>query len=134
MAKKDKIKLFIDENYSKPPKTNYPTNKIECNHIDEIWCIDLADMIDYKTSNNQGFRYTFVIIENCSKNLWAIPLKNKYSQSITNEISNKLTTSKRKPLKIESDRGSEFYNSIFQNFFKTKNIQQIYQLNLVNQY
>ena len=52
----------------------------------------------------------------------AIPLKNKYSQTITNEFSNILTTSKRKPLKIESDRGSEFYNSIFQNFLKTKNI------------
>ena len=55
--------------------------------------------------------------------MWAKPLKNKYSQTITNEFSNILKTSKRKPLKIESDRGSEFYNSIFQNFLKSKNIQ-----------
>ena len=54
--------------------------------------------------------------------MWAIPLKNKYSQTITNEFSNILTKSKRKPLKLESDRGSEFYNSIFQNFLKVKNI------------
>ena len=54
--------------------------------------------------------------------MWAIPLKNKYSQTITNEFSNTLLTSKRKPVKIESDRGSEFYNSIFQNLLKTKNI------------
>ena len=54
--------------------------------------------------------------------MWAIPLKNKYSQTITNEFSNILTTSKRKPLKIESDRGKEWYNSIFQNFLKSKNI------------
>ena len=53
----------------------------------------------------------------------AIPLKNKYSQSITNDFSNILTTSKRKPIKIESDRGTEFYNSIFQNLLKNKNIQ-----------
>ena len=32
---------------------NYETNKIVYNHIDEIWSIDLADMIDYKTSNNK---------------------------------------------------------------------------------
>ena len=63
------------------------------------------------------------MIDNFSKYLWAIPLKNKYSQTITNEFSNILSTSKRKPLKIESDRGSEFYNSIFQNFLKSKNIQ-----------
>ena len=55
-----------------------------------------------------------------SNYLWAIPLKNKYSQTITNEFSNILTSSKRKPLKIESDRGTEFYNSIFQNFLKSK--------------
>ena len=121
--KKDLTKIFIDEIYSEPPKKNYPTNKIVYNHIDEIWSIDLADMIDYKISNNKGFRYIFIVIDNFSKYLWAIPLKNKYSQTITNEFSNVLTTSKRKPLKLESDRGSEFYNTIFQNFLKSKNIQ-----------
>ena len=28
MAKKDRIKTFIDEIYSRPPMKNYPTNKI----------------------------------------------------------------------------------------------------------
>ena len=120
--KRDLTKIFIDEIYSKPPMKNYPTNKIVYNHIDEIWSIDLADMIDYKISNNKGYRYIFIVIDNFSKYLWAIPLKNKYSQTITNEFSNILTTSKRKPNKLESDRGSEFYNSVFQNFLKSKNI------------
>ena len=53
----------------------------------------------------------------------AIPLKNKNSQTITKELSNILTTSKRKPLKKESDKGSEFYNSTSQNFLKSKNIR-----------
>ena len=105
MNKKDLTKIFIDELYSKAPKRNYPTNKIVCNHIDEKWSIDLADMVDNKTSNNKGLRYMFLIIDNFSKYLWAIPLK-KFSQTITNEFSNILTKSKRQPLKIESDRGS----------------------------
>ena len=121
--KKDLTKIFIDEIYSTPPRKNYPTNKIVYNFVDEIWSIDLADMVDYKVSNNKGFRYIFIIIDNYSKYLWAIPPKNKFSQTITNEFSNILTTSKRSPLKIESDRGTEFYNSIFQNFLKSKNIQ-----------
>ena len=121
--KKDLTKIFIDEIYSKPPLRNYPTNKIIYNHLDEIWSIDLADFSDYKISNNKGFRYIFIIIDNFSKYLWAIPLKNKNSQTITNEFPNILSTSKRKPLKIESDRGTEFYNSIFQNFLKNKNIK-----------
>ena len=120
--KRDLTKIFVDEIYSKPPLRNYPTNKIVYNSIDEIWSIDLADFSDYKTSNNKGFRYIFIVIDNFSKFLWAIPLKNKYSQTITNEFSNIITTSKRKPLKLESDRGTEFYNSIFQNFLKSKNI------------
>ena len=122
MKKRDLTKIFIDEIYSKPPKKNYPTNKIVYNHLDEIWSIDLADFSDYKISNNKGFRYIFIVIDNFSKYLWAIPIKNKYSQTITNEFSNILTTSKRQPLKVESDRGSEFYNSIFQNFLKSKSI------------
>ena len=123
MVRRNLIEIFIDEIYSKPPMRNYPTNKIIYNHIDENWSIDLADMIDYKTSNKKGFRYIFVIIDNFSKYLFAIPLKNNYSQTITNEFSKNLATSKRKPLKIESDRGKEWYNSIFQNFLKNKNIQ-----------
>ena len=121
--KKDLTKIFIDEINSKPPRRNYPTNKIVYNHIDELWSINLADMIDYKTSNNKGFRYIFIIIDNFVKYLWAIPLKNKYSKTTTNEFSNVLARSRRKPVRLESDRGAEFYNSIFQNFFKSKNIQ-----------
>ena len=123
MINKDLTKIFIDEIYSKAPKKNYETNKIIYNHTDEIWSIDLADMIDYKISNNKGYRYMFIVIDIFSKYLWAIPLKNKYSKTKTNEFSNILTTLKRKLLKIESDRGTEFYNSIFQNFLRAKNIQ-----------
>ena len=122
MSKKDLTKIFIDEIYSKPPEKNYPTNKIVYNFVNEIWSIDLADFSDYKTLNNKGFRYIFIVIDNFSKYLWAIPVRNKYSQNITNEISKIITTSKRKPLKLESDRRTEFYNSLFQKFLKSKNI------------
>ena len=119
--KKYKFKNFIDEIYSKAPKKKYPTNKIIYNHIDEIWSIDLVDMIDYKISNNKAFRYIFVIVDNFSKKLCAIPLKNKNNKTITQEFSNLLNRSKRSPSKIESDRGAEWYISVFQNFLKVKN-------------
>ena len=79
-------------------------------------------MIDHKISNNKGFRYIFVLKDNYSKHLWCIPPKNKYSQTSANELPIILSTSKRNPNKIESDRGTEFCNSIFQNFSKLKNI------------
>ena len=62
--------------------------------------IDLADMIDYKNSNNKGYRYIFITFDNFSKISCAIPLKKKYGQVITNKFPNILTTSKRRPLKL----------------------------------
>ena len=121
--KKDLTKIFVDKINSKPPRKNYPTKKIVYNSIDEIWSIDLADLSDYKTSNNKGYRYIFIVNDSFSKYFWAIPLKNKYSKTITDELSNVLCKSKRRPLKLESDRGSEWYNSIFKNFLRSKNIQ-----------
>ena len=55
--------------------------------------------------------------------MWAIPLKKKYSKTVTDIFSNILPTSKRTPRKIESDKVSEWYNSVFKNFLKIKNIQ-----------
>ena len=122
--KNELAKIFIDEIYSSPPRKNYLTCEITYNHFDEFLSIDLADFSDYKTSNNKGFRYIFIIIDNFSKYLRAIPLKNKNSQTIENECSNILFKSKRKPRKLKPERGAEFYNSIFQNFLKTKKIHQ----------
>ena len=123
MTKRNNINAFINEIYSKPPMRYYPTKRIVYNHIDEIWSIDFADFSDYKISDNKIFRDIFIITESFSKYLWAIPLKNKSSQTKTNDFSIFLTTSKRKPIKIESDRGADFHNSIFQFFLKVKNIQ-----------
>ena len=64
----------------------YPTNKILYNHIDEIWSIDLADMFNFKISNNGGFGYLFIIIDNFSKILWCIPPKNRGSQTCNRNI------------------------------------------------
>ena len=77
--KRDVAKIFIDEIYTKPPMRNYPTNKVVYHYIDETWSIVLADFSDYKTSNNKGYRYKFVIIDNFPKNTWCILLKNKKS-------------------------------------------------------
>ena len=121
MPKKDLPNFFIDEIYSSPPKKNYETNIIVYNQIDEIWSIDLADFSDYKTLNNKGYRYILIIIDIFSKNVRGVLLKNKSSQSKANAFSNILTRSKRSPVKLESDSGSEWYSSIFQSFLKIRN-------------
>ena len=73
--KKGKTKIFFDGIYNAFPMTNYPADKTFYNHIDEIWSIHLADMIDYKTSTNEGFKYNFIINDKFSKDVWTIRLK-----------------------------------------------------------
>ena len=60
MPKKDKIQIFIVEIYFSPSEKSYETIKIVYNHMDEIWSFDMADMIDYKSSNNKGFIYIYI--------------------------------------------------------------------------
>ena len=93
--------VFIDEIYSKPPKKNYITNKINIYHIDDTWSIDLLDLNDYSPKNNKGYRYCLIVIDNFSKYGWAIPIKNKNSQTITSSFEN-ILLSKRKPNNLES--------------------------------
>ena len=117
------IKIFINEIYSKPPKKYYPTNKTDIYHIDDIWSLDILDFKDYGPKNNRGYRYVLVVIDNFSKFGWTIPLKNKNAQTIKDSFENILINSKRKPNLIESDRGKEFYNNIFQDFLNKNNIK-----------
>ena len=117
------IKIFINEIYSKPPKKNYITNKTDVYHIDDIWSLDILDLKDYGPENNRGYRYVLVTIDNFSKFGWTIPLKNKNAQTIKDSFENNLINSKRKPNLIESDRGKEFYNNIFQDCLNKNNIK-----------
>ena len=117
------IKIFINEIYSKGPKKYYPTNETDVYHIDDTWSLDILDLKDYGPENNRGYRYVLVIIDNFSKYGWTIPLKNKNAQTIKDSFENILINSKRKPNLIETDRGKEFYNNIFQDFLNKNNIK-----------
>ena len=117
------IKIFINEIYSKPPKKYYVTNKTDVYHIDDIWSLDILDLKDYGPENNRGYRYVLVVIDNFSKFGWTVPLKHKNAQSIKDSFENILKSSKRKPNLIETDRGKEIYNNIFQEFLNKNNIK-----------
>ena len=117
------IKLFINELYSKGPRKSYPTNKTDVYHIDDIWGLDILDLKDYGPENNRGYRYVLVVIDNFSKYGWTTPLKYKNGITIKDSFENILICSKRKPNLIESDRGKEFYNNVFQDLLNKNNIK-----------
>ena len=117
------IKIFINEIYSKAPEKYYITNKTDVYFIDDIWSLDILDLKDYGPENNRGYRYVLVTIDNFSKYGWTVPLKNKSAQTIKDSFENILINSKRSPNLIETDRGKEFYNNIFQDFLNKNNIK-----------
>ena len=117
------IQIFINEIYSRGPKKKYATNKTNVYHIDDIWSMDILDLKDCGSENNREYRYVLVIIDNFSKNGWTVPLKNKNAQTLKDSFENIIISSKRKPNLIESDRGREFYNNIFQDFLNRNNIK-----------
>ena len=117
------IKIFINEIYSKGSKKNYATNKTDVYHIDDVWSLDISDLIDYGPENNRGYRYVLVTIDNFSKFVWTTPLKKKNAQLFKDSFENILISSERKPNLIETDRGKEFYNNIFQEFLDKNNIK-----------
>ena len=117
------LKININEIYSKPPKKNYFTNKTGVYHIDDIWSLDILDLKDYGPKNNRGYRYVLVTIDNFSKFGWTVPIENKNAHTTKDSFENILISSKRKPNFIESDRGKEFYNNIFQDFLNKNKIK-----------
>ena len=117
------INIFKKEVLSKPPKKNYPTNKTDVYHIDHIWSLKLLDLKNYGPKSNRDYRYVLVPIDKFSKFGWSIPLEIKNAQTKTNSFENTLLSSKSKPNLIETDRGKQFYNSVFQNVFNNNNIK-----------
>ena len=117
------FKIFINEIYSKAPKKYYATNKTDVFYIDDTWSLDILDFKDYGPENNRGYRYVLVTIDNFSKYGWTVPLQKKNAQTIKDSFENILINSKRSPNLIETDRGKEFYNNIFQDFLNKNNIK-----------
>ena len=47
--------IFLNEIFSKPPKTNYSKNKTNVYHNDEIWSLDILDLKDCGPENNRRY-------------------------------------------------------------------------------
>ena len=101
--------------------------QIQTHYKDECWSIDLIDRSSL-AKYNKNYKFIFTIIDNHTKYAWAIPPKDKSGKSTTNALKNLIEKAKRKPDKIWSDRGKEFYNKTFLDFLKEQNIQ-IYSTN-----
>ena len=113
---RSKIKewLMRQDTYTlhKPIRRNFKRNRVIVGGIDQQWQMDLADMKSMQKFND-GYRYLLVCIDVFSKYAWVVPLKNKTGPSLV-EALKIILTSGRKPEKIITDQGTEFFTQTFQ--------------------
>ena len=121
-----KKKEIVKEIFS-PVIKKFQRIQIQTHYKDECWSIDLIDRSNL-SKYNKNYKFIFTIIDNHTKYAWAIPLKDKSGKSTTTAIKNLIEKEKRKPHKIWSDRGKEFYNTTFLHYLREQNIQ-IYSTN-----
>lgn len=83
----------------------------------------MADLIEVQTiaKENKGNRYILVVVDALSKYAWAVPLKKKTGKEVT-EAFRKIVTEGRKPQKLQTDAGKEFYNKTFQEWLTSQGI------------
>ena len=72
---------------------------------------------------NKGIRFLLFVIDLFSKYSWVVPLKVKKGITITNAFQKMLGESRRKPNKIQVDKGSEVYNKLMISWLQDNNTE-----------
>ena len=82
-----------------------------------------ADLVDVKSLKKYNSGYTFILtcFDVFSKFAWAIPLKDKTGRSLVEAFRN-IFAQGRKPLRLQTDKGTEFRNNTFQSFLKSEKV------------
>ncbi len=102
----------------KPARRRFKWNRVIVGGIDELWQMDLQPL----ANENDGYRYLLVCIDVFSKFAWIVPLKNKTGPALV-EVFKVILESDRKPQKIQTDQGTEFFNRHFKALMKQEDIQ-----------
>jgi len=74
------------------------------------------------TKGNKNFQYLLSVIDVFSKFAWVEPLKQKNGKCLVKSFANILKKSKRSPKALQTGKGKEFVNKLFQKWLKYKKI------------
>ncbi|XP_057671341.1 uncharacterized protein LOC130903096 [Diorhabda carinulata] len=114
------VRIQLVKELHKPIGRNYPRRRTIIKGLDDLWQMDLAEMIPY-AKHNRGFKMILVVIDCFSKFVWTRPLKTKTAEEITRAFSS-IIKGGRMPKNVQSDQGTEFYNTKFKTLMKKHNI------------
>ncbi|XP_058789569.1 LOW QUALITY PROTEIN: uncharacterized protein LOC131663271 [Phymastichus coffea] len=115
----NKRKTVVEELY-KPARRNYLRRSFDIRDIDEIWQIDLVEMIPYEREN-KSYKYILCAIDSFSKYAWCVAVKQKTGKDVAKAMES-IFVKGRVPKKICLDKGHEFYNKDFNSLMTKHNI------------
>ena len=104
----------------KPVRRKYSTAPTVALSIDHQWVADLVDVKNL-SQYNKGYKYLLTVIDVLSKYAWVVPMKNK-TGSEQKRAFETILKENRKPVQLQTDKGSEFYNKTFSDYLKDENI------------
>ena len=129
--KREDVKEFLHTQYSytrhRPARKKFPKRKVIATNINDVYQMDLVDLQKFAEFND-GVKYILTGIDCFSRYAFAVPLKSKKPK----EIIEAMTTIFKEygiPLKIFTDKGTEFLNKDVEAFLKELNIRQWYSNN-----
>lgn len=90
-------------------------------HLDAIWQADLISLIQIK-QENKNYCYILSCIDIVSRYAFAEPLYKKTGDEVIRAFKKIFKQSGRRPIKIHTDLGKEFWNKKVSSFFRTQKI------------
>jgi len=100
---------------NKPIRRRFPTRSYKTSGINDLWQLDLMEMIPY-ASINSGYKYILTCIDVFSRFARALPLKTKSANDVHSAL--EIMFKNVKPRHVQTDEGKEFYNSKVSSLFK----------------
>ena len=104
----------------KPIKRKFSTRKYKTSGINDLWQMDLMEMIPY-AEINKGYKYILTCIDVFSRVAQALPVKSKSALDMVKVINSMLNSVS--PRHIQTDQGKEFYNKPVQDLLKSRRIK-----------
>jgi transposase InsO family protein len=116
----EKVKQFLSSQPAytmhRPIRRKFVRRKTISKGINDLFQLDIADMSNV-SRDNDGYRYLLTCIDVLSKYGFVVPLKTKGAKEVTDAFENKILTERRCRM-LQTDKGSEFRNTTFQNMLK----------------
>jgi transposase InsO family protein len=88
--------------------------------IDHQWQANLVDL-GKLAFYNKGFKYLLTCIDVLSRYAWVVPLKDKTGKTLK-EAFQVIFKMGQQPIRLQTDKGTEFTNRIFQKFLNEHDV------------